>query len=93
MERRGLVERSECVEDGRGAYIAVTTAGRAAIERAAPGHVAAVRRLVFDVLDKSDVAGLTMVVDKLLAGLHEVPDDRTSGQTPAGSRHRFRPGR
>jgi len=32
MERRGLVERSECVEDGRGAFVAVTAAGRAANE-------------------------------------------------------------
>src|SRR4051794_34218843 len=25
MQRRGLVERTECVEDGRGAFIAITT--------------------------------------------------------------------
>src|SRR3954470_19598581 len=56
MERRGLVERSECAEDGRGAFIGVTTAGRAAIEHAAPGHVAAVRRLVFDALETDEVA-------------------------------------
>src|SRR4249920_3389533 len=46
MERRGLVERAECAEDGRGAFIVVTPAGRAAIEQAAPGHVRAVRRLM-----------------------------------------------
>ena len=74
MERRGLVERSECAEDGRGAFVAVTAAGRAAIERAAPGHVAAVRQLVFDVLDADDVAGLTAIVDKMLARLDEVAD-------------------
>jgi len=71
MERRGLVERAECPEDGRGAFVAVTTAGRAAIERAAPGHVRAVRRLMFDALSSADVTRLGAVVDKVLARLDD----------------------
>jgi len=67
MQRRGLVERVECPDDGRGAFIAVTPAGRTAIEQAAPGHVRAVRRLVFDVLGEEDVDRFTAVVDALLA--------------------------
>jgi DNA-binding MarR family transcriptional regulator len=67
MQRRGLVERVECPEDGRGAFIAVTPAGRTAIERAAPGHVRAVRRLVFDVLDGDDVDRFAAVIDKMLS--------------------------
>ena len=78
MERRGLVARTECAEDGRGAFVAVTAPGRAAIERAAPGHVAAVRRLVFDALDTDDVASLTMIVDKMLARLDEVADSQAA---------------
>ena len=35
MERRGLVERVECSEDGRGAFVVITPQGRAAIEEAA----------------------------------------------------------
>src|SRR3954470_19977072 len=31
MERRGLVERVECSEDGRGAFVVITPQGRAAI--------------------------------------------------------------
>ena len=69
MERRGLVERSECAEDGRGAFIAVTATGRTANEQAAPGHVAAVRRLVFDALDENDVSCLSEAVDKMLSRL------------------------
>ena len=69
MERRGLVERRECAEDGRGAFIAVTKAGRTANEQAAPGHVAAVRRLVFDALDENDVSCLSQVIDKMLSRL------------------------
>jgi DNA-binding MarR family transcriptional regulator len=67
MERRGLVQREECTDDGRGAYVAITAAGRAAIEQAAPGHVQAVRRLVFDVLPAEDVRSLDATIDKLLA--------------------------
>jgi DNA-binding MarR family transcriptional regulator len=69
MQSRGMVDRTECAEDGRGAFIAVTPAGRAAIEQAAPGHVQAVRRLVFDALNPDDVARLGTVVDKMLARL------------------------
>jgi DNA-binding MarR family transcriptional regulator len=71
MERRGLVERVECPEDGRGAFVVVTAAGRAAIEHAAPGHVRAVRRLVFDGLTGEQVDDLGAVVDALLARMAE----------------------
>ncbi len=74
MEGRGLVQRSSCAEDGRGAFIVVTPGGRAAIERAAPGHVDAVRRLFFDVLDEDEVAALNVAVDKVLARLDETAD-------------------
>jgi DNA-binding MarR family transcriptional regulator len=69
MERRGLVTREECVEDGRGAFIAVTPAGRTAIQQAAPGHVRAVRRLVFDALSTDEVDQLGGAVDKILTRL------------------------
>ena len=82
MERRGLAERTECAEDGRGAFVAVTPAGRAAIEQAAPGHVRAVRRLLFDALSSEEVARLGTVVDKVLARLDEAcgsaPDPGTA---------------
>jgi DNA-binding MarR family transcriptional regulator len=67
MERRGLVQRTECLEDGRGAFVAITPSGQAAIERAAPGHVRAVRRLMFDALSDDDVSYLSQAIDKLLA--------------------------
>ena len=71
MERRGLVERTECAEDGRGSFISVTPAGRNAIEQAAPGHVRAVRRLVFDDLSEAEVTELGTVFDRLLSRLGE----------------------
>jgi DNA-binding MarR family transcriptional regulator len=69
MEGRRLVQRVECAEDGRGAFIVITPQGRAAIEQAAPGHVETVRRLVFDVLSPAEVDALATIVEKALAEL------------------------
>jgi DNA-binding MarR family transcriptional regulator len=69
MEKRGLVVREECAEDARGAMVRMTDAGRAAIKRAAPGHVAATRRYFFDLLSSKDVDLLTTLFDRVLANL------------------------
>ncbi|SCL55440.1 transcriptional regulator, MarR family [Micromonospora citrea] len=58
MQQRGLVTREECATDGRGAVVALTAEGRRAIEAAAPGHVAAVRRHLIDLLTPDEVAAL-----------------------------------
>jgi DNA-binding MarR family transcriptional regulator len=58
MIKRGLVARVECAEDGRGAFVAITQAGRETIEAAAPHHVATVRRLVLDALTPEEFATL-----------------------------------
>jgi DNA-binding MarR family transcriptional regulator len=69
MERRRLVQRVECAEDGRGAFVVITPDGRAAIEQAAPGHVNTVRRLVFDALSPEEVDALATIVEKALTQL------------------------
>ena len=69
MQRRGLVERQECPDDARGAFVAVTDDGRRAIERAAPPHVETVRDLVFDVLAPDDVDALARISDAVLTRL------------------------
>jgi DNA-binding MarR family transcriptional regulator len=63
----------QCSEDGRGAFVVITPQGRAAIEEAAPGHVMAVRRLIFDALNSEERAALAAVIDKLLARLDNAP--------------------
>jgi DNA-binding MarR family transcriptional regulator len=73
MERRRLVQRVECAEDGRGAFVVITPQGRAAIEQAAPGHVNTVRRLVFDVLSPEEVDSFGAIIDKALAQLDNQP--------------------
>jgi DNA-binding MarR family transcriptional regulator len=69
MEQRRLVQRLECAEDGRGAFIVLTPQGRAAIEQAAPGHVTTVRRLIFDALNPDEIDALATITDKALAQL------------------------
>jgi DNA-binding MarR family transcriptional regulator len=73
MERRHLVQRVECAEDGRGAFVVITQQGRAAIEQAATGHVNTVRRLVFDVLSPEEVDSFGAIIDKALAQLDNQP--------------------
>jgi DNA-binding MarR family transcriptional regulator len=58
MEQRGLIERTECPTDGRGAFVALTSEGRGAIEAAAPLHVAEVRRHFVDLLSEEQLASV-----------------------------------
>jgi DNA-binding MarR family transcriptional regulator len=74
MARRRLVQRVECAEDGRGAFIVITPQGRAAIERAAPGHVTTVRRLVFDALSPEEVDAFATLIERVLAHLDNQPE-------------------
>ena len=71
MSRRGFVVRQDCAADRRGADVVLTAVGRAAIESAAPGHVAAVRRLVFDQMDSEQVAAFGQTFEAILAGLED----------------------
>jgi DNA-binding MarR family transcriptional regulator len=66
MQRRGLVEREDCEDDARGAFVVLTAQGRQAIERAAPPHVEAVRELVFDGLDGDQVDALARIAEIVL---------------------------
>jgi DNA-binding MarR family transcriptional regulator len=65
MERRGLVQREECHDDGRGAFVAITQVGRTAIERAAPGHVRTVHALLFDQLTDEELDTLDVLLGKI----------------------------
>jgi len=73
MEGRHLVQRVECAEDGRGAFVVITPQGRTAIEQAAPGHVNTVRRLVFDALSRDELDAFATIIEKALAQLDSQP--------------------
>jgi DNA-binding MarR family transcriptional regulator len=70
LEARGWVERCADQQDGRGQVTRLTDAGRVQLEDTAPGHVAEVRRRIFDRLDDEQVAQLGRIAHALLAGLH-----------------------
>lgn len=73
LEQRGWVERRACPTDKRGQIAQLTDAGMAIVEAAAPGHVAEVRRLVFDQLTPDDVSRLGAITAKILPVLTTVP--------------------
>jgi DNA-binding MarR family transcriptional regulator len=58
LEEAGWVERRACPTDKRGSLAVLTDKGFAALEEAAPGHVEAVRRHLFDVLTPDQVREL-----------------------------------
>ncbi len=58
LEQRGWVRRAPCPQDRRGQLAVLTAEGRRALQQAAPGHVEAVRRLLFDRLAPAQVRHL-----------------------------------
>ncbi len=71
MQQRELVTREQCPDDARGAFVVLTDTGRAAIERAAPPHVEAVRDLLFDQIDEGQVEALRAITEQVLARLEQ----------------------
>ncbi|MFG3340500.1 MarR family winged helix-turn-helix transcriptional regulator [Glycomyces sp. NPDC048151] len=65
FEQRGWAERSPDPDDGRYTIAALTDAGFAVVEAAAPVHVRAVRRYVIDPLDEEDRRALARIAAKL----------------------------
>lgn len=92
MVKRGLVARDFCEDDARGSVVRLTPAGRAAIERAAPNHVALVRQLFFDPLSDEQLEALGIVLDRMLAAIRhytaEQPPQESDGaqRRPGGAR-------
>jgi DNA-binding MarR family transcriptional regulator len=72
MQRRELIRRDSCPE-GRGTDVVLTAQGLAAIEEAAPGHVAAVRQAFIERLTPQDLATCTRASAAIIDGLRE-PD-------------------
>jgi DNA-binding MarR family transcriptional regulator len=87
LEERGWVQRRPCPDDRRGQVVVLTAAGVAALVAAAPGHVAEVRRRVFDLLSAEQVVALADVAQTLAAGLAADvrPTTRSTGPRPEGA--------
>jgi DNA-binding MarR family transcriptional regulator len=74
LEQAGWVRRRECDTDRRGLLCELTEAGLEGLRTAAPGHVAAVRAGLFDLLTPPQVTALREICETVAAHLGE---DRT----------------
>ena len=63
LEQRGWVRRETCPQDRRGQLAVLTAGGWSALQQAAPGHVEAVRRLLFDRLTRAQVRHLRAIAE------------------------------
>jgi DNA-binding MarR family transcriptional regulator len=63
LEKDGLVERSPCDEDRRGAYANLTPKGFSVLESIAPAHVESVRRRIFDGLTPTQLQNLREIFE------------------------------
>lgn len=66
LEKQGWVERSACVTDGRATNVTLTHAGYEKLKATAPGHVEAVREMIFDPLTAQQVKQLNEALQPIL---------------------------
>ena len=81
MADRGLVKKQKCDSDRRGAFVLVMNRGRKELEAAAPGHVAAVRRLFVDLLTQDELDAVGAAAEVVLTALDGSSDDATTAST------------
>mgnify|MGYP000253508506 CR=1 FL=1 len=75
MRGRGLVQRTGDDDDRRGATVAITEAGSAALHTAAPGHVDLVRDVVFDGLTPTQLQAMGSAIETVLDRLQRRAPD------------------
>ncbi len=92
MVKRGLVTREICENDARGSVVSLTPAGRTAIEKAAPNHVALVRKLFFDPLSNDELDALSVVLDQMLVAIRQYTAEHPPHEGDGGERRRIRGG-
>src|SRR3954465_12918196 len=88
LEERGWVVREDCLTDRRGQNARLTDEGFAVLAAAAPGHVAAVRRLVVDVLTPKQLATMAAIGAAIIAAGAAERCPRRAAQCVAASRAR-----
>lgn len=69
LEERGWVRRHTCDRDRRQTFATLTDEGFRVLAAAAPGHVATVRKYLFDRLSAEQVRQLTAISADILSGL------------------------
>ncbi|MEU9174493.1 MarR family transcriptional regulator [Streptomyces sp. NPDC048420] len=69
LERNGWVRREDCPDDKRGQFAVLTDPGLEMLQGAAPGHVRAVRKAVFDRLTPEQQKSLGEIMEIVAEGL------------------------
>ncbi|UNO41496.1 MarR family transcriptional regulator [Streptomyces sp. MST-110588] len=75
LEKNGWVRREDCPSDKRGQNAVLTDEGMRVLEKAAPGHVAAVRAAIFDRLTPEQVTQLAQICRVVADGLQPAGAD------------------
>lgn len=70
MERRGLIRRSECPTDSRGAEVSLTEGGAAAFRRVSVPHLRAIKKHFADALTPAQFEALADIMQALENHLH-----------------------
>jgi DNA-binding MarR family transcriptional regulator len=75
LEECGFVRRRDDPSDRRGQLVSLTGDGMELLAGAAPGHVAAVRRAVFDALGPEQVEQLAAITAAVIASLERADEE------------------
>ncbi len=82
LEERGLVTRAPSPEDERSTIVAITAAGREVLATVFPGHIEAVKSLLFESLTDADVEALARMMTQVSGHLRANPP-RSAGRRKA----------
>jgi DNA-binding MarR family transcriptional regulator len=86
LEKRGFVRRQPDPTNGRYTNAVLTDAGYEHLVAAAPGHVAAVRELVIDALEDSELNALQGIAQRIIARIDNPCRDGESAQSATTNR-------
>ena len=75
MQKDGLISREPNPDDARSTMVCLLPAGRAAVEKAAPGHVEDVRRNFIDLMTPAELDMLAALHERIL---HHLTKDHDS---------------
>lgn len=73
LEHRGLVTRAPSLDDERSITVTITERGRELLATVFPGHIAALRELLFEPLSGTDVEKLADVLGRVRDHMRSTP--------------------
>jgi DNA-binding MarR family transcriptional regulator len=81
MQNDGLISREPNPDDARSTMVCLLPAGRAAIEKAAPGHVQDVRANFIDLLTPGELETLATLNERILQHLATIHDSAAESES------------